>query len=92
MFRNKRKKSKKFNWKKSQEIMFFLLAPILFFALYTLISSNLQIILKKNYISKLISKRRPSPKIAKNLVVNSRNGTLTKIQKTPSVLYGLTLG
>ena len=86
MFRNLRKKTKKFEVEIYVKNKFFSKCQNFFFALYILISPNLHIILKKNCISRWISKRRSSPKKEKNLAVNPRNGTLTETQKPPYVL------
>ena len=63
MFKNLKKKTKKISiGKKNQFLIFFFSScPNFVCALYTLISPNLQIILKKNYILGLISKKHPTP-------------------------------
>ena len=57
------------------------------FALYTLISPNVQIILEKKFTYPSRSQRiEPILKISKKLVVNSFHETLVKTQKAPYVI------
>ena len=88
MFRNlKKKKTKKISIEKKLKNQFFSSCPSFIFALYTLISLSVQIILKKNFTYPDRSQKVESIlRISKKLDVNSRNGTLTKTQKTPSIL------
>ena len=67
MFRNLKKKTKKFLIGKKFKNNFFSGSLNFIFALYALISPNLQIILKKNYTLKLISKWHTNQKNMKKI-------------------------
>ena len=82
-----KRRQKLFNLEKNQ-IFFFPTCPSFVFAL---ISPNLQIILQKKITYPSRSQRVELVlRISKKLDVNSRNETLTKTQKTPSILNRLT--
>ena len=84
MFRNLRKKTKKnLNWKKKSKIILFLAAQFCCCPLhYNIFKSTNNFEKKITYLGRS-QRGAPILKIEKNLVVNPRNGTLTKIQKTP---------
>ena len=83
-----KRRQKNFELGKSVKNNFFCSCLSLIFAPYTLISPNLHIILKKDKITYLGRSQKGALvlKIATYLAINPRNGTLTKTQKTPSVL------
>ena len=78
MFGNLRKKAKKkFNWKKNQSLFFG--CPSFVFALYILISPNLQILLEKITYQGRSQRGAIFLKIARNLIENPRNWTMTTL-------------
>ena len=90
MFRNVRKKPKKFESEKKVKNKKISSCSSFVFAPYNFISPNLQIIfLKKNTYPGRSQRGGPILKIAKKLVVNPRKGTLTETPKTLFVLQGL---
>ena len=81
MFRNLKKKKKKINWKKMSKIIFFASYLNFVFALYTLISPNLQKNLKKIFIYPTRFQRVELVlRISKKLAVISFHETLIKTQ------------
>ena len=77
---------KKFQVENKVKNKVFSSCPNFVFALYTLISPNLQIILKKKntYLGRSQG-GTPILKIAKNMALNPVNGIVTETQKTPFV-------
>ena len=90
MFRNQKKKTKYFNWKKKVKFCFFLAPSILILPITPLKAPNLQIIfcIKFTYPNKF-QRVEPILKVSKNLALNSFYKTLTETQKTPFLLKRL---
>ena len=70
MFRNLKKKRKKNSFGKKSQMKILCSCSNFVYALYILISSNLQIILKKTIYSSRLQRVEPILKTSKNLVVN----------------------